>query len=347
MIVLYVLTGLVITLPVTAPGLYQKKNLPGIALCLLIAVPAWFIGQAFPLAGGAVTGMLLGMTAANFIRIPKALTPGINAVSKRILQSAVLLLGFQMNLRMVLEQGGNALLLILAVISAALLTAVVIGRLLKVGTNEKILIGAGTAICGGSAVAAAGAVINSSEEETASAVSTIFLFNAAAVFIFPVLGRLLGMGDETFGAWAGAAINDTSSVAAASYAFSDAAGEQAVIVKLTRTLFIIPFTLGLAVYKQRKHAGQSARNGIKIPVHKIIPLFVIFFLLACIINTFNIIPTDFTNFWGGMSKFLITTAMTAIGLSTNLKTLIRNGGKPVVLGFCCWAAVAAAALVLI
>jgi uncharacterized integral membrane protein (TIGR00698 family) len=246
-----------------------------------------------------------------------------------------------MHLSTVAEQGWRAVLLIIASITTALLAAYFIGKLLGAESNEKILIGVGTAICGGSAIAAASPVIKASDKEVARAVSTIFLFNVIAVFVFPLLGRLFGMDDAAFGTWAGAAINDTSSVVSAAYSFSDAAGDTATVVKLTRTLFIIPVTLGLALFKSK----DESPGGFKI--YKAFPLFAAFFLLACIINTTGIIPSDFTTFWGKMSKFMIVLAMAAIGLSTNIRELIRHGIKPILLGLCCSLSVAVISILLL
>ena len=340
--VLYILLALIITLPIATVKFYSKKNLPGIAICLAISVPAWFLGQMIPMAGGAVIGIVAGMLLANFWRYPNLIKPGIKDTSKRMLQSAVVLLGFQMNFGDVLTLGGQSIALILISIAAALLTAYIIGRKIGVTFNEKTLIGVGTAICGGSAIAAAAPVIKASDKEIASAISTVFLFNVVAVFVFPLIGNLTGMSDMRFGMWAGAAINDTSAVVSAAYAYSDTAGDIATIVKLSRALMIIPVTFALAMYQTKKEAGGG---GFKL--HKSIPWFVIAFLLACIINTAGVIPADITFVFGRMSRFLIIMAMSAIGLCTNLKELLHSGGKTVLLGLCCAVVVAVSALLML
>jgi uncharacterized integral membrane protein (TIGR00698 family) len=338
MIFLYIVTAMLITLPVTTPGFYRRGNLPGILFCLPIAASAWFLGRLLPLAGGAVIGILSGILIANIFRLPKLFAPGIQASSKLILQSAVVLLGFNMNFTAAARYGGRSLLLISAVIFTAFAVAFIIGKIFNVAPNKKILIGVGTAICGGSAIAAASPVIEASEDEIASSISTIVLFNIAAVFIFPVVGRLLDMDGETFGKWAGLAINDTSSVVAASYAYSDIAGDSATVVKLTRTFFILPITLALTVFRKGRVKGRPSN---------ILPLFVVFFVLACIVNTLNIIPPDFTDFWGRLGRFYIVAAITAVGLGTNIRKLITSGRKSIFLGLCCWLSVAAVSLFLL
>jgi len=317
------------------------KTFPGILLCLLIAVPAWFLGQLLPITGGAVTGLLLGMLLAGFWRYPAIFIPGIRIASKRILQAAIILLGFQMNLGTVAQQGGKSLFLIFSAITTALLISFIIGKILGTAANETILIGVGTAICGGSAIAAVSPVIEAKDSEVASAVSVIFLFNIIAVVIFPALGRLIGMDDGVFGAWAGAAINDTSSVVAASYSYSGTAGDTATIIKLTRTLFIIPVTLGLALIRSKKGSGS------RFNPRKAFPLFIAFFVIACVINASGLISGHITSALGSISKFMIVIAMTAIGLGTNLKSLARHGKKPILLGLCCWVSVAAVTLLIV
>ena len=335
MTLLYVLLALVITLPITAPSYYSKKNLSGSLLCVVIAVTSWFLGRLLPLAGGAVVALLLGMLLANFQIVPGICKAGISATSKRILQTAVVLLGFQMNLSHVFTLGGQGLILICATLLTSVVIAYMLGKALNVHTNEKILIGVGTAICGGSAIAAVSPVIKAKESEIATAISTIFLFNVLAVLVFPIFGNLLSMSDLRFGMWCGAAINDTSSVVAAAYTYSDAAGNTATVVKLTRTLMIIPATFLLAIYYSKK---EEKRGSFKMM--KVFPWFVVGFIVACIMNTVGFIPPHLTALWGSMGKFFVVIAMAAIGLSTNLRELISHGRRPIILGCCCSVAVA-------
>jgi len=344
---LYVLIGLVITLPIATRGFYTKKNLPGVAFCLAIAIPIWLLDQWLNISGGAMFGIIIGMLLANFWRPAAVLKPGIQETSKRMLQSAVLLLGFGMDFGEALRLGSQTLALIVSVVVCVLLAAFLIGKWLKVPTDENILIGVGSAICGGSAIAAAAPVIKAPEKAVAGAISTIFLFNIVAVFLFPVIGNLTGMSEHFFGIWAGAAINDTSSVLAAADFYGGEAVEVAAVVKLTRALLIIPVVFGLAVIQSKKETGE--RSGFKLG--KALPWFVVGFVAASVLNTANvafgeIISLEITAFWGSvMSRFLIVMAMVGIGLSTNFKELIRHGKKPIILGFCCSVTVAVTAIV--
>ena len=312
------------------------NKLPGISLVAIIAIPAWIIGKWIPVIGSPVLGILFGMILA-FWKRPNLFNEGISYTAKKLLQYSIILLGFDMNLFNVFKVGKQTLVLMAFTLTAAFVTAFFIGKLLKLDSNTKILIGVGSAICGGSAIAAAAPVIHADEEDVAHSISTIFLFNVIAAFLFPFLGHLLGMSDQNFGLWAGTAINDTSSVVAAGYSFSNAAGNLAVIVKLTRTLMIVPVTLVLAIYASKK---ESKKGNGDYNIIKIFPWFVLGFVGASIINTFFPLPNGMSSFLAELGKFVITMAMAAIGMNTNIVKLLKSGGKPIFLGFVCWVVLA-------
>ena len=316
-----------------------KKILPGILLALAIALPSWYLGKLFPIMGGPVFGILTGIIVA-FWKRPDLFNEGVKFTSKKLLQAAIILLGFEMNLYNVIKVGSQSLLVMLFTLTAAFITAWLVGRALKLQGNIATLIGVGTAICGGSAIAATAPVIKAEDKEIAYSISTIFLFNVAAVFLFPAIGHLFHMSDVGFGIWAGTAINDTSSVVAAGYSYSDAAGSLATIVKLTRTLMIIPITLFLAIYTHKKTAQHSTFSLLKV-----FPWFVLGFIAASIISTMGLVPIEAGKFLAQVGKFLIVMAMAAIGLNTNIKQLISNGIKPILLGMSCWIAVAVTSII--
>jgi len=317
------------------------NKLPGIALAALIAIPAWLLGKAVPIIGSPVLGILFGMILA-FWKRPEFFNAGVQYTSKKLLQYSIILLGFDMNLFNVFKVGKQTLVLMSFTLTAAFVTAFVAGKLLKLDGNTKTLIGVGSAICGGSAIAATAPVIHADDEEVAHSISTIFLFNVIAAFLFPFLGHAFGMSDQSFGLWAGTAINDTSSVVAAGYSFSNAAGNLAVIVKLTRTLMIVPVTLVLAFYTSKKAAGSEKGS---YSIVKIFPWFVLGFVAASIINTFLPMPAGMSSFLSQAGKFVIVMAMASIGLNTNLVKLVKNGAKPILLGFICWVVLAVTSLV--
>ena len=223
-----------------------KKNYKGMLLCLIIAIPCWFLGKKFPIVGGPVFGIILGMIITLFIKDKNELQSGITFTSKKILQYAVILLGFVMNLSVVLQTGKQSLPIILATISTSLIVAYLLHKIMHIPSKISTLIGVGSSICGGSAIAATAPVIEASDEEVAQSISVIFLFNMIAALLFPTKSG------EAFGIFAGTAINDTSSVTAAAstwdsmYHLQSATLDKAVTVKLTRTLAIIPITLVLS-----------------------------------------------------------------------------------------------------
>lgn len=324
---------------------FIKKNGPGLLLCLIIAVPSWFLGQAVPVIGGSVFAILTGMVITLILRKKDAFTPGINYTSKKILQAAVVFLGFGMNLTEILAKGKQSLPIILSTISTSLITAFILYKALKLRTNNAILVGVGSSICGGSAIAATAPVIDASDEEVAQSISVIFLFNVIAALIFPALGAILGLSNEGFGMFAGTAINDTSSVTAAAAAWDGIHGsntlESAAIVKMTRTLAIIPITLILAIWRGRK---EKTAEGSSFSLKRSFPFFVLFFVLASVVTTVLQLPAEVTAPLKELSKFLIVMAMAAIGLNTNIIKLVKTGGKPIFTGFCCWVGISLVSL---
>lgn len=321
------------------------NKLPGIGLAILIAVPAWLTGRELPIIGGPVLGILSGMILA-FWKRPAFFDAGIKYTSKKLLQYSIILLGFDMNLYDVFKVGRQTLALMGFTLTITFLTAFVTGKLLKIDPKTNILIGVGTAICGASAIAATAPVIHADEEEVARAISTIFLFNVTAAFLFPFLGHILGLGDHAFGLWAGTAINDTSSVVAAGYTYSNEAGNLAVIVKLTRTLMIVPITLVLSVYTCRKSTGGQGdgKGNAGYQMRKIFPWFIVGFVSASVINTFVTLPRGTGASVAQIGKFVIIMAMAAIGLNTNVIKLVKNGAKPILLGLICWIILSGASL---
>mgnify|MGYP001006788450 CR=1 FL=1 len=315
-----------------------KALIPGLSLTIILAALAWFCGHRVPIVGAPVFGILFGMLVALFVNSP-ALREGTRFASKRLLQLSVVLLGFEMNMRNVLAVGSESLVVMAFTLTAAFLSAWAMQRVLRLDSVTATLIGVGTAICGGSAIAATAPVIGAKEDEIAHSISTIFLFNIAAVFIFPALGHLMNMGDQGFGVWAGTAVNDTSSVLAAGYAYSDAAGKLATIVKLTRTLMIVPITFVLALYTARTEGSSH------FSFSKAFPWFVLGFVAASLLHTSGIVSPEISRSLTVSGKFLIVAAMAAIGLNTHIGKLLANGLKPILMGLVCWISLAATSLV--
>lgn len=331
-----------------------KQNAPGIALCLAIAVPCWMLGKIFPVIGGPVFAILAGMVVTQWYRDRKAAQPGILYTSKKVLQYAVILLGFGLNLSEIAKVGMTSLPIILSTISISLIVSFLLHRSMHMPVNISTLIGVGSSVCGGSAIAATAPVIGADDEEIAQAISVIFLFNVLAALLFPALGSILGFSDAGFGLFAGTAVNDTSSVTAAAAAWDGMHPgantlDAATIVKLTRTLAIIPITLALAVYRTvqaKKHAAGGETKG-SFRLEKIFPFFILFFLLASVITTVCVsagVDTAAFKPLKELSKFFIIMAMAAIGLNTDIVKMVMTGGKAILMGACCWAAITAVSL---
>lgn len=358
----------------------------GVALCLVIAVPSWLLGKTFEVVGGPVFAILLGMVLAQVLRgraeVAAATAPGVKFTSKKVLQYAVILLGFGLNLNQIAQVGATSLPVIVATISTSLIISFVLCRALKIPGKISTLVGVGSSICGGSAIAATAPVVDADDEEIAQAISVIFLFNIIAALVFPALGGALGLTNDGFGLFAGTAVNDTSSVTAAASAWDGMhpganALDHATIVKLTRTLAIIPITLGLALWRsfraRRAAAAAGAAMGAAVSgsaaagtamgagagsaagasaasatgsfsLKKVFPTFILFFVLASVVTTVFALPAAVTAPIKELSKFFIVMAMAAIGFNTDIVKLVRTGGKPILMGFCCWVGIAAVSL---
>lgn len=325
---------------------------PGLLLCLCIAIPCWMLGRALPVIGGPVFAILAGMAIALLVRDKGRTQAGIAYTSKTILQYAVILLGFGLNLSEIAKVGIQSLPIILSTITTSLVVSFLLHRLLHIPSNISTLVGVGSSVCGGSAIAATAPVIGADDEEIAQSISVIFLFNVAAALLFPALGGLLGLGNEGFGLFAGTAVNDTSSVTAAAAAWDGMHPgantlDTATIVKLTRTLAIIPITLALALRRtaRARRAGGAGEGSFSL--RRVFPFFLLFFMLASLITTgASLAGVDAAAFapFKELSKFFIIMAMAAIGLNTDLIKLVRTGGRPILMGLCCWAAITAVSL---
>lgn len=330
-------------------------NWKGILLCLVIAVPSWLLGNQFPIIGGPVIAILAGMIITLFFKEKGNLEAGIKFTSKKILQYAVILLGFGLNLNVILKTGAQSLPIIIATITTSLVIAYLLHKALHIPGKISTLVGVGSSICGGSAIAATAPVIDADDEEVAQAISVIFFFNVLAAIIFPTLGTALGFSHtsgETFGIFSGTAVNDTSSVTAAAstwdsmYHLGDATLKKAVTVKLTRTLAIIPITLVLAFIRTKKSQTEKKE---KTSLKQIFPFFILYFIAASIITTVALscgVDKEVFEPIKDLSKFFIVMAMAAIGLNTNIVKLIKTGGKPILMGFACWIGITGVSLLM-
>lgn len=349
---------------------FIKKNSLGIITCVIIAGISTFLASlnigkfSMEVIGAPVFSIVIGMViSAIFTKFSsnQKVKSGILFTSKKILQWAVVILGFTLNIKTVLSVGGKSLPIIIATIATSLIVSAILCKVMKVEKNVSILVGVGSSICGGSAIAATAPVINADDEEIAQSISVIFLFNVIAALIFPTFGNAIGLTNDGFALFAGTAVNDTSSVTAAASAWDSMKGTegmvlaQATTVKLTRTLAIIPITLVLAFMRTR-NAKKQGVEGTKVSLKKIFPWFIIYFVIASLITTaVALLPAGgFADAYTGyfvpaskwLAKFFISMAMCAIGLNTNIVNLVKKGGKPIAMGFCCWVCITGVSLLM-
>lgn len=313
---------------------------PGVALCVAIAGVALVLGRAVPIVGGPVFGIVLGMLVAAFRR---KRTPGLDAgitfSARVLLQFSIILLGANLEFRQIVGIGLRSLPVMLGTLVITLVAAYAIGKALGIERDLRRLLGVGTAICGGSAIAALSTVVESSEADVAYSIATVFLFNVVAVLVFPPLGHLMALSQHAFGLWAGTAINDTSSVVAAGFAFGHVAGNEGVIVKLTRTTLIIPIVLFYAVRK----ITASRRSG-DLHWERVVPWFVLWFLAAALLNTLGAIPPGVHGPLSAAALFLIVIALSGVGLGADFAQMRAAGWRPLVLGGLLWILIAASSL---
>ena len=318
-------------------------NFAGLGLAALVALAAWGVGMAAPLLGAAVAAIVLGVLVRALFAPGPAFDAGIRFTGKKVLQWSIIGLGFGLDFGEIARTGLDSLAVMLGTLAVAFVSAWALGRLLKVPGKLTVLVGVGTAICGGSAIAAVAPIIRPEEHETAFAISTIFLFNLVAVLLFPALGHWMQMSDAGFGLWAGTAINDTSSVVAAGYAYSQPAGDYATIVKLTRATMIVPVCLAIAaLVAWRGDGGDAPRPGLA----KVFPWFILWFLVASALRTAGWVPATLLGPLHVVAVALMVLALAAIGLSADLRKMRAAGARPVLLGLGVWAAVALGSLAL-
>lgn len=328
--------------------------IPGLAIALVIAFFARLIADNLPihLISASVIALFIGMII-NGIRKPnEVISPGVKFTSKKVLKFAIILLGASLNITTIMHVGSMSLIVMVFTLLTCFGGGYFIGRALKLNWKLSNLISAGTGICGGSAIAAIAPVIDAEDRDIAYAMSATFLFDMVMIVLFPFMGQAMGMGDAAYGLWSGTAVNDTSSVVAAGYAFSEAAGDFAVMVKLTRTLSIIPtviaFTfINIRLKKKAMAAGEKADTAVNFHLKSIFPWFILGFIALAVVNSFGVIPASVSSATKEISKFLMVAALAAIGLNTSFKDMKKSGVAPMVHGFIISALVVVVALLVI
>ncbi len=316
----------------------------GLALAVGLGLVATVLGRLAPVVGAPVFGIVLGLLVRQWLGQRDNLSAGIGFSSRVVLQIAVVLLGAGLSLTQIAQIGWSALPVMLGTLGLALVAGPVIGRWLGVGYETRTLITVGTGICGASAIATVSAVIGASSTAIAVSMTVIFVYNVLAALLFPALGQLMGMSQESFGLWAGTAINDTSSVVAAATIYGAVATSQAVVVKLTRTLMIIPISVGHAWRRSRTvDAGEGGMRA-RMQWNRLVPPFLLLFLVAAALNTAGAIPDSWQDPLKALAVFCTAVALSAVGLSTPVTAMREAGWRPLALGGVLWGLVATSAL---
>lgn len=318
--------------------------LPGLGLSAALGLAAVALARVVPLVGPAVIAVVLGLGVRLAFDPGRRVSAGVAFASRVVLQASIVLLGTGLALGTVVRVGAASLPVMLGTLAVGLVAGRLLGRSLAVPAPLRTLVTVGTAICGASAIAALATVVDVEAAEFAYAISTIFVFNIAAVLIFPAIGHALGLSQQAFGLWAGTAVNDTSSVVAAGYAYGHAAGAHAVVVKLTRTTLIVPIVLVQSVLARRR-AGSGAEGSRAARARTIVPLFVILFVAAAGLNSLGLMD-GFSQLSTRLALFLIAVALAAVGLSARPRQIAQTGARPLVLGAVLWLLVAGTSLVL-
>ncbi|MBE7190042.1 YeiH family protein [Jatrophihabitans endophyticus] len=328
--------------PVREPVLVARSIAPGLLLCAVIAAVATLAAREAPVVGAPVIAIVVGVVVRLLVGPRPAVDRGVTVARTTVLQLAVVVLGTQLSLAQVVHVGLGSLPVMLGTLAVCLIAAAVVGRRMGIERDLRTLIGVGTGICGASAIAAASPVIRAKSGDVAYAISTIFVFNVAAVLAFPPLGHALGLSQHDFGLFAGTAVNDMSSVVATASVYGHAAADHAVVVKLVRTLMIVPICLGLAALRRRS-GGDDATA---VRAMRLVPWFLVGFVLVAAANSVGLVPDASHAALADAATLLITVALAGIGLSTDVGALRRTGARPLVLGFVLWVTVTATSLLL-
>ena len=322
----------------------------GVAICFALAGIAVVLENLIPggLLGASIIALFMGTIINSFFH-PAWIKPALKFTSKRILKVAIILLGASLSVNTIMSVGKMTFFVMIFTFAMCFGGGYFIRKIFGLNWKLSNLISAGTGICGGSAIAAVAPVIDAEDKDVAFAMSSTFLFDMVMVALYPIMGKALQMTDIAYGIWAGTSVNDTSSVVASGYAFSEMAGDFATMVKLTRTVAIIPTVLVFAYIGTRikQKELKASSGGKKVNMVKIIPWFISGFLLLAILNSVGFIPAEASAFMKDTSKFLMVTALSAIGLSTSLTDFKKAGLRPMFYGITIDTLVTLTALVVI
>lgn len=329
------------------------RYVPGLIVVVLIAACAVLISELplppFTVSGGrhplepVMLAILLGMILSNAVALPAACTPGMKFAAKKLLPLGIVLLGARLDFMAVVRVGTLGIVLSILTIAVALLMFGAFVKLRLVPAKLGVLLGVGTAICGGTAIVATAPVIEAEDSDVSFAVATVTVLGLAAMFLLPLLGHAMHMSDRAFGIWAGLSIHQTPQVVAAGFAYSEPAGDSATIVKLARVSLLAPVVAAIGFAYARRRAGDASHAGGATRGPRLLslfPAFVLGFLLMALLRTLGWLPSftigshhvNTAALCDQVSRYLIIAAMAAVGLETRFAALRRTGPRPFALG---------------
>ncbi|GGU32895.1 YeiH family protein [Streptomyces lavendofoliae] len=327
--------------PVAAGGRVGPGPLPGLALAAAGVAAARLAHLAVPAVPMLTATVVLGVAAAHVPwlrdRVRGGCRPGLTLAAKRLMRVGVVLLGLRLSLGDVLGVGWSTVAMVLGVVAATFGGTWWLGRRLGLPGDQPVLVAAGYAICGASAIGAVGAVRDSDEDDAATSVALVTLCGTLAIAVLPLLHGPLGLSDAQFGRWVGAGVHDVGQVVAAAQTAGSGALGEAVLVKLMRVALLAPLVAAMVVAARRR--GRAAPGGRRPPL---VPLFVAGFLAMVALRTTGWLPEPVLGAAGTAQELLLAAALFGLGSAVHLPTLSRTGARVAVLGLTAWVLVAAA-----
>ena len=329
-------------------GRGARELLPGLCLTSIVAGASFGIRMLPGMTNFSplILSMVIGIAYHNIVGTAAWAKQGVTFSLRRLLRIAIILLGLQLTSSQVIELGGRGLDIIAATVLATFAFTVWIGKLLGVEPKLAQLIAAGTSICGASAVIATNTVTNADDEDVAYSVACVTVFGSVAMFVYPLLSGLLHLDPHGFGLWAGASIHEIAQVIAAAFQDGQKAGEFATIAKLTRVMLLAPMVLSIGLMTARSLRRRQSGTG-KVTARPPMPWFVLGFVALVGVNSLMTIPAEAKALVVAVTTFLLSIALAAMGLETNISKLASRGLRPALLGAFSFLFIAAFSLTLI
>jgi uncharacterized integral membrane protein (TIGR00698 family) len=320
------------------------RNLPGIALAGAIATAAFFVRHIHGMAAFSpmILAIVIGMAFHNIVGTPSLARPGIAFSLRRLLRAAIILLGFQLTALQIASVGPRGMFIVAISLTATFLFTVWTGRALGVDRRLAELIAAGTSICGASAIIATNTITEAHDEDVAYAIACVTIFGSIAMFVYPLLPGLLHLDSQAYGLWSGASIHEIAQVVAASFQNGQRAGEIGTTVKLARVMMLAPVVFALNI-RSRVSASTASGKAVRPPL----PWFVIGFVAVVGVNSLVVIPADARAAIAALTTFLLSVALAAMGLETDVSKLSAKGIRPAMLGALAFLFIATFSLLLI